>query len=317
MKKLLLFFAISFVIVGVLLVLQHRGIINWRVPLPQLSWSKKHDNTDALRVAFMDIGQGDATLLQFPGGQTMLVDCGPDASILSALGRNLAWNQRDLDYLVVTHAHADHFGGCIDVLARFRVHTIFYSGYDGEASSLLRDWHRAVTEEQQAEGAEFKIMNTPNTMVVGSSTIRFLYPDHDVVIDPHVPGETALNVNDTSVVIKVTYGTQDILLTGDMEAPLEHYLISKIGSELAAEILKAGHHGSRSSSSEEFLRAVQPKEVVISSGQGNSYDHPHRNILYRLADFGVTTWRTDTGGDILATLSTSTYAIQFASGLGH
>ncbi len=317
MKKLFLFFAISFAIVGVLVVLQHNGVINWQIEIPKLSWTKTKENRDELKVAFMDIGQGDATLLQFPGGKIMLVDCGPDAGILSALGRNLAWDQRDIDYLVVTHAHADHFGGCIDVLARFRVHTIYYGGYDGDGNALLRDWHRAVNKEQTGEGASYEIVATPYVLAVGSSTIQFLYPDHDVVADPHVPGEKNIDTNDTSVVIKVSYGTQDILLTGDMEAPLEHYLVQKEAGELAAEILKAGHHGSRSSSSEEFLRAVGPKDVVISSGQGNSYDHPHRNILYRFAEFGATAWRTDTGGDILATLSTSTYAIQYASGFGH
>lgn len=317
MKKLLVFFVISLTIVVALLILQHQGIINWQIPLPQLSGVKKSGDADALRVSFMDIGQGDATLLQFPNGQTMLVDCGPDASVLSALGRNLPWNQRDLDYLVITHAHADHFGGCIDVLARFRVHTIFYNGYDGDGSSLLRDWHRAVTEEQGVEGAHYTIIRKPDTVTVGSSTIAFLYPDHDVAAEPHVPGEKTIDVNDTSVVIKVTYGTQDVLLTGDMEAPLEHYLVTKTPAVLPAEILKVGHHGSRSSSSEEFLRTVRPKDAVISAGKGNSYDHPHRAILYRLTDFGITAWRTDIGGDILATLSTSTYAIQYASGPRH
>lgn len=317
MKKLFLFFAISFAIVSVLLILQNRGVINWRIEIPKIPWTKTQANKSELKVAFMDIGQGDATLLQFPNGQTMLVDCGPNAGILAALGRNLAWNQRDLDYLVVTHAHTDHFARCIDVLARFRVHTIYYSGYDGEGGSMLRDWHRAVNEEQENEGADFKIVAAPMELMIGSSTVRFLYPDHDVAIDPHVPGEKTIDTNDTSVVVKVTYGSQDILLTGDMEAPLEQYLVQKAASELAAEILKAGHHGSRSSSSAEFLRAVAPHDVTISAGIGNSYEHPHRSTLYHLSDLGARVWRTDVGGDILATISTSTYAIQYALDPGH
>lgn len=317
MKKLVLFFAIAFLLVGALLILQHKGIINWHIELPKFVWTKSVANQDKLRAIFMDIGQGDATLLRFPNGQIMLVDCGPDAGILSALGRNLTWNQREIDYLIVTHAHADHFGGCIDVLARFRVHTIYYSGYDGDGSALLRDWYRAVDQEQKNDGANYSIVTAPNLVQVGSSTIQFLYPDHNVALEPHVPGESGVDTNDTSVVVKISYGTQDILLTGDMEAPLEQYLVKKEAGRLAAEILKAGHHGSRSSSSEEFLRMVQPQDVVISSGFGNSYGHPHRSILYRLAELGAVAWRTDTGGDILATLSTSTYAIQYASGLSH
>lgn len=318
MKKIIFFFAIGFAIVFGLLFLQQQGLIDWRVSLPKFVTNQNNDSHgNKLRVTFLDIGQGDATLFQFPSGQTMLVDCGPDAGILGALGRNLAWNQRTIDYLVVTHAHADHFGGCIDVLQRFTVRAIYYSGYDGDGGSLVSVWHQAVAIEQSEEGAQYEVVNAPKSLTIGSSTVSFIYPNHSVSVKPQVPGEKTIDVNDTSVVLRVTYGTQDVLMTGDMEAPLEHYLVRVASPSLPAEILKVGHHGSRSSTSEEFLRVVQPKDAVISAGVGNSYEHPHRSTLYRLRDFGVTTWRTDVGGDILASISPEAYVLTSSKNNNH
>lgn len=315
MKKIWIFFGISFLLVGILVYLQHRGIINWTIRLPAiptLVQSPKNDEVN-LVAAFMDIGQGDATLLKFPTGQTMLVDCGPDANILAALGRNLAWSTRTLDYLVITHPHADHYGGCLDVLARFKVGHILLTGFKEKPNSLLNNWHEAIKQEQIADGAVVETIQAPRQILLGSTTLNFLYPDHDLALDPYIPGEKAIDTNDSSIVFKVSYGTQDILLTGDMEAPLEHYLVTKDAKILSAEILKAGHHGSRSSSSAELLVAVKPQAVTISAGKGNSYGHPHQNILYRFNRIGATVWRTDVGGDILATISTSTFSIRYAT----
>lgn len=318
MKKISLFFVISFLVVGILVYLQYRGVINWRVSFSTTSvWPvATKPAVQTLQVAFMDIGQGDATLLQFPNGQTMLVDCGPDASILSALGRNLPWNTRTLDYLVITHPHTDHYGGCLDVAAQFKIGHIYVTGFVEKPNGLLNNWHEALINEHLQDGAIIETLETPHQLAVGSTTLNFLYPDHNLALEPHIPGEKTIDTNDSSVVLKVSYGTQDILLTGDMETPLEHYLVTKNPTALGAEILKAGHHGSRSSSSDELLAAVKPQAVTISAGKGNSYGHPHQNILYRLAKIGATVWRTDVGGDILATINTSTFSIQYATDSG-
>lgn len=307
MKKIIIFFAVSFLIVGVLLFLQYKGLINWRI------YSFEKNKATELEVVFMDIGQGDAALLKFPNGQTMLVDCGPDAIILGALGRNLPWNARVIDHLVITHPHVDHYGGCIDVLARFQVKAIYLTGFVEKPNDFLISLQNAIAAEQVADGAQLEILSATRFVDIGSTTLNFLYPDHDLAVTPQVPGEKSIDTNDSSIVIKVSHGSQDILLTGDMEAPLEEYLLKKDAAILNSEILKAGHHGSRSSSGEEFLATVQPKAVVISAGEGNSYGHPHRNIVYRLEHAGATVWRTDVGGDILAALTTSTFDITYAS----
>lgn len=286
--------------IGLVFILETKGIITWR-------WDFTKESADNLAVAFMDIGQGDATLLQFPTGQTMLVDCGKDASILSALGRNLPWSKRELDYLIITHPHADHFGGCTDVLARFKVHHIYVNGYTGDHGQLFESFNSTIKNEIHVDGAENIILSASQTLEIGSSTVRFLYPDHELSRDPRVPAsKESLDINDTSVVIKVSYGTQDILLTGDMEIPLENYLVQQNGSALQSEILKVGHHGSDSSSGEEFIGTVQPKFCIISSGTGNSYGHPHGVTVRRLERMKCQVLRTDQKSDILMKISTST-----------
>ncbi len=290
--------------IGLILVLEIKGIITWR-------WEFTKNKSANLEVAFMDIGQGDAAILKFPNGQTMLVDCGKDASILSALGRNLPWSKRDLDYLVITHPHADHFGGCLDVLARFKVHHIYVNGYAGDHGQLFESFNSAIKNEIRVDGAENIILSASESLEIGSTTIRFIYPDHDLGKDPRIPASQApLDINDTSVVLKVSYGTQDILLTGDMEKPLENYLIQKDRHILGAEIFKAGHHGSDSSSGEEFITAVQPDFCIISSGKGNSYGHPHGSTVRRLERMGCEVLRTDQRGDILMTITSSTSVVE-------
>ena len=301
MKKIIIFLIVALAIIGLVFVLEAKGIINWRLEL-----GKKPSGN--LEMAFMDVGQGDASLLKFPNGQTMLVDCGKDASVLSTLGRNLSWFKRDLDYLIITHPHADHFGGCLDVLARFKVRQIYINGYDGEHGQVLENFNQAVKNEEQVDGANAVIIAAEQTMEIGSTTLRFLYPDHELGKDPRVPiSQAAFDINDTSVVIKVSHGTQDILLTGDMEAPLERHLVKQNSSQLNSEVLKVGHHGSDSSSSDEFVETVKPKFCVISSGEGNSYGHPHGSTVRRLERLGCQVLRTDQSGDILmAFTSTST-----------
>lgn len=298
-QKIILFLVITLSIIGIVFALEKKGIITWR-------WELGKKPSANVEVVFMDVGQGDAALLKFPTGQTMLVDCGKDASVLSALGRNLSWFTRELDYLIITHPHADHFGGCIDVLARFNVRHIYVNGYTGENGQLWQNFSQAVKNEMRTAGANNIIITAQQTMEIGSTMIHFLYPDHDLGRDPRIPAEKTLDTNDTSVVIKVTHGTQDILLTGDMEAPLERHLVKQNATELTSEILKVGHHGSDSSSSQEFVEAVKPKFCIISSGEGNSYGHPHGVTVRRLERMGCQVLRTDLSGDIIMAIDQQT-----------
>ncbi len=247
----------------------------------------------AVKITFLDIGQGDASYIQFPNGEDMLIDCAADARILGALGRVMRPSDRTIDYLVISHAHADHYGGCIDVMKRFTVKHIWYNGYKKEYDPMWR-W---FWEAMQTSGAEYKEVNREERIAIASSTIHILYPDHRVSDDPvtQAVGEGYAE-NNMSIVMTVQYGPTKALFTGDMEKSLEEYLIKKYGREMNVDILKAGHHGSPNSSNKEFLSIVTPHDTVISVGKENKYGHPSPRVLKRLDRVGSRVWRTDRMG---------------------
>jgi len=266
--------------------------------------SDRDDILDNIIVTFLDIGQGDATFLRFPNGETMLVDCAKDARVLEALGRVIPFYENSIDTLVVTHPDSDHYGGCIDVMKRFTVHTIVYNGLQKKGDTYWESFWQEI-ENEQVSGATFVQLERETVWNIASTTVDFLYPDHDVTKNANVPRTTHNEDNNTSVVMKVSVGDQDVLLTGDMETPLEEYLVATYGDALDVEVLKVGHHGSGSSSGQEFLDVVQPDIAIISVGEKNSYGHPSLRVLKRLERAGAEIHRTDQGGDITLTIASS------------
>ncbi|WP_026395645.1 ComEC/Rec2 family competence protein [Acetobacterium malicum] len=237
---------------------------------------------DSLAVHFLDVGQGDAMLL-VDNNETMLIDGGnPEygKEIINYLN-DLGINQ--LDYVVATHNHNDHAGGLTDVVTNLDVGNLYLT-------------NSAKTTASQNLVAAAKSKNIPiftpspgTAMAFGSSTINFLGP-----LKAHE------DVNDDSLVIKVTHGAHRFLLTGDMEETAEKELLAQ-NLDLAADVLKVGHHGSYSSTGYLFLRTVNPRYAVISAGVNNDYGHPHEETLSRLNDAGATIFRTDLLGTIVAT----------------
>lgn len=254
-----------------------------------------------LKITFFNIGQGDSTFIEFPNGEKMLVDCSMDQRILPKLGKAMHFYDNTIDYLVATHPDADHYGGCIDVLKRFTVKHILFNGYKKDRSGLFNWFWESVQKEVTDEQAEYHQIKAPETFIIASTTIRVLYPDHDVSIDPLIPGvSNKSESNGTSIVMKFTYGKEKILMTGDLEADLEGYLLKKYStSTFDVDVLKVGHHGSPGASSEPFLEAVTPKHATISVGANNSYGHPSLRVIKRLQRLGSTIWRTDELGDIM------------------
>ncbi|MBD3311294.1 MAG: MBL fold metallo-hydrolase [Candidatus Magasanikbacteria bacterium] len=252
-------------------------------------------STDEIKVTFLDIGQGDATFIEFPNGEQMLVDCAIDARIIEALGRVMPYYDHDIDYLLVTHPDTDHYAGCTEVLKRFDVKNIIYTGVQKEDDTWLEFWN---TVEQ--EPADYYEINDEGVWEIASTTIHFLYPDHSLVEDSEIPGtEKEANGNNTSIVFKLSYGDMDLLMTGDAEEDLEEYLLAIYGDQLDVNILKAGHHGSGSSSMQDFIDMVGPDHTIISCGQNNKFGHPSRRVLKRLERAGSEIWRTDLLGDII------------------
>lgn len=249
------------------------------------SWQRWPTRQD-FEMSVLDVGQGDAILLEAPSGQVILVDGGPDKKVLRRLGEELPFWERRIDLVVLTHPHEDHFGGLSEVLERYEVGAVMISGV--EALSQGYQHLLAVVEDKHIP---LWVIEKPEEVTFGQVQLHILYPDHSF------KGKRISNLNNSSLVIKVQYKEVDMLLTGDAEQEEEMELV-KAGADLKADILKVGHHGSETSSTELFLAAVQPTLAVISSGVGNKYGHPSPRTVKRLERLGIPLRRTDTEGTI-------------------
>ncbi|PLX28636.1 hypothetical protein C0581_01465 [Candidatus Parcubacteria bacterium] len=290
MQKLQTFILLIIIVIAGMLYFVKREKIN------DHTFSEKNiEQMDQLQIVFLDVGQGDATFIEFPNGEQMLVDCAEDGKILEALGRVMPYYDRDIDYLMITHPDFDHYGGCEEVLNRFEVKNIVYNGMKKEYDPM---WQSFWWAKENEEASYFEI-DREEVWNIASTTLHFLYPDHAIVDDPGIPGyDGEVNTNDTSIVFKLIYGDNSILLTGDAEQHVEEYLISMYGDQLDIDILKLGHHGSDSSSIQEFIQITSPNQSIASCGLENKFGHPSRRVLKRLDRVSSTVWRTDLQGDI-------------------
>lgn len=244
-----------------------------------------------LRVSFLDVGQGDSTLIESPTGTQVLIDGGVDSRVLTELSNALGFFDKDIDMIIATHPDADHIGGLIDVLMRYDVHTIVMT--ENENDTPIADaFQKTVLEE----GA--KVIYARKGQVydlgsgeAGSTTLSILFPDHD---------PTNLESNMSSIVARLSYGESSYLLTGDSPIEIEEYLVRQVGSALTSNVLKVGHHGSRTSTSENFITAVSPIYGIISAGKDNSYGHPHKEVVDRLTEHTVTQKNTADLGSIVS-----------------
>lgn len=263
-------------------------------PAPVLQ-SAGHDS-NALRVTFLDVGQGDSSLIDFTDGEQMLVDCSPDSRILSALGRVMKFYDNKIDYLVVSHPDLDHYGGCEDVLRRFDVKHIITNGFEKDYDSAWRSFKQAIADER----AEWVIVDSERELLVSNSVIQFLYPDHSLAEDSTVPDSgKAAQSNYTSIIFELAYKNKKVLFVGDAGEEEEDYVVKKYGTDLDVDVLKVGHHGSYHSSSDAFLKLVTPQIAVISVGADNSYGHPSNRTLTRLKRVSSTVYRTDVDEDVV------------------
>lgn len=240
-----------------------------------------------LKIYFFDIGQGDAIFIETPSGQQILVDGGPDNKVLSKLGESMPFYDKDIDVVIVSHPHADHVVGLIDVLERYEVKNIIEAkeSYD---SSEFKAWQSVVKNENanNIEAIAGKVIDLGDGV-----TLTILHPFESVV------GDNPKNPHDDVVVMMLRYKDLEIVLTGDMEAKVERKLILA-GYDLDSDVLKIGHHGSKTSTSEEFLSAVSPEIAVIQVGTKNRYGHPSPEILERLDGYDIRYYRNDVDGDI-------------------
>ncbi len=241
---------------------------------------------DFAKLYFFDVGQGDAIYLRTLMGNDVLIDSGPGDAILSKLGRAMPFLDRKLEFVVLTHPHADHISGMIELLKRYKVEKVMVAdvSYDSETYKTLL----AFLEKKKVEIIRPRL---GTRVYLDSVTVLDIY--HPIFSESE---KTPKDVNETSIVAKLSFGASQILLTGDSGKAVES-LFLKLKLPLDSEILKVAHQGSRNSTSQEFLKAVSPDYAVIFVGK-NPYGHPHEEVLGVLSEAGASTLRTDERGDI-------------------
>lgn len=248
--------------------------------------------------AVLDIGQGDGLFIQGPTGIQVLVDAGPNTgAVLRALPAVMPWWDRTIDAAIETHPDADHMGGLLDVFERYQVGAFITPG-------IIK--HNTTTDalDRDVDAEHSKIYIARRGMVLdlgGGAELDILYPDADV----SGYGE---KTNDGSIVAQLRYGSTTVMLTGDAAFDTESHLISLGRTTLRSDILKVGHHGSKTSTSDAFIAAVHPSIALISVGAHNTYGHPTPETLSRLQNAGVPVMRTDQHGTIVCTLTTADYS---------
>ena len=237
-----------------------------------------------LKVHFLDVGQGDSILVQFPDGENMLIDAGPSESSQYIVSYIKTQGIKKLDYLVLTHPHVDHIGGFENVFKNFKIGSVYMPKVTANTRTF-QNMLLSVKEKGlkiKSAKAGVKIIDRDNLQVDFVAPVDTEYDD----------------LNNYSAVIRIQYGDTAFLLTGDAGTESEAQILAS-GVNLKADVLKIGHHGSSHSCSISFLTAVSPQYAVISVGAGNNYGHPSEKTTIKLEKAGIKVLRTDQLGTIV------------------
>jgi competence protein ComEC len=224
---------------------------------------------DRMRVAFIDVGQGEGAFIVMPGGQQVLVDGGPDpVRMVQFVGERMPFQDRTIELVVLTHPHRDHVTGLVEVLRRYDVSLVLERELDFDSPSY-EAWRKAVSDE----GAELVQAQAGQVIAFGGGArLEVVSPGQRLLRG------TASDVDNASVVLRLVYDDVSFLLTGDMFSEAEGVLV-RGDTSIDSDVLKVGHHGSRSSSSAAFLDRVRPSVAVVSAGEDNRFGHPHAETL--------------------------------------
>lgn len=237
-------------------------VISMTIPLLQ---------SPILKVSFLDVGQGDAIFIQASNGKKLLIDAGPDQSVVEEVGKILPFFDRRIDMVLATHSDADHIGGFPYLFDRYYIPLVIESEI---ASPTVV--HRIFGEKKVAEQS--------NRLVARAGERIILDPKNNIVIDIIFPDQNPVQweTNEASIIVKVSYGETSFLLTGDAPSEVENHLIDIYGEQLQSNVLKLGHHGSKTSTSDLLLEVVKPEFAIVSAGLGNRYGHPHPEVVERV-----------------------------------
>jgi len=243
-----------------------------------------HLPDNQLHLVFCDVGQGDAILIS-QGSNQILIDGGPGQSVLGCLSNHLPFWDREIEVVVATHPETDHITGLIDVIERYNVKQFVVSSL-GKESAVFGEFRTAVLNE----GSDIYFPKEGDRIKINSLELLVFWPQSQ----EKVLGATTIErgANETSIVLKLSFGSFDALLTGDISTKVEGQLDLE-----DVEVLKVAHHGSKYSTSEEFLEQAQPELAVISVGK-NPFGHPTKEVIERLSNLAIKLLRTDQEGEI-------------------
>lgn len=278
--------------------------------------NSKAEAKGQLTISMLDIGQGDAVLIQ-TGAKNILIDTGDDkyyedgkkgkenTQLLTELQK---LKIDHIDTLVMTHAHADHIGKADKVIAQYGVKELVYNGIPSTSKYFIN-----ALKAAKANGTQQVKVKAGDVLDFGNGVSFEIVSPSQSLIDEDtaaIKAKKKVDVNNESVVGRLTFGNFAMLFTGDAEGPVEKDMAASYGKKLKCQVLKAGHHGSKTSSTAEFLKLVQPESVVMSLGVNNQYGHPHEALLNRLQKQGIKNiYRTDANGIITIVSDGSSYSI--------
>ena len=238
------------------------------------------------RIDFIDVGQGDATLITADTGETLLIDGGRSKARIRQRLQSMGID--DLDAIAMTHPDADHIAGLVEVLSMYQIETIYLNGGESDSKTFA-----TFMTDVSSENAQVLTLSRGDVIKLGALELQVVHP-----------GPLSGDSNEDSMVLLLDCGEVEVLLTGDAETPSEDSMLAA-GVLQDIDVLKVGHHGSRTSTSQAFLDALAPEFGVISAGLNNQYDHPHTEVTDRLDQAGVQIFMTDTTDGVDTVVLTS------------
>lgn len=244
----------------------------------------KPQAAEKFKIYIFDVGQGDASYIKTPTGEDILIDGGPDNKVLAELGKVMDYSDNKIDLVVLSHPHADHLTGLIEVLSRYNVGEVWETGV--EYPSATYDTWKNLIKEKNIPDKFVKAGDTKDFSNVKISVIYPLFSFEKKSID---------NLNNASVVNRIEYGNFSGLFTGDAEISVQDKIIEK---DIFSDVLKVAHHGSENGLSEKFLKVIRPEIAIISVGKNNKFGHPSASTINLLKKYLIKIYRTDQNGTI-------------------
>ncbi len=267
-----------------LLVLAVMAVGVWLLPVLASGQGWGAPTGAPLKVAFLDVGQGDAIFIETPDGVQVLIDGGAGSAVLRELAKHMSVGDRSIDVVIATHFDKDHIGGLVDVLGRYEVDHVIKTNNKND-TVVTKAFELALAD------SEVHLASAGQQLMLGASTsILILSPAGDASL---------WESNTASIVAQLRYGEIEFMLTGDAPLSIEDYLARTWGETLESEVLKLGHHGSRTSTSDLFLETVKPDYGMVSAGRNNSYGHPHAEVTAKLKNRNIEMLSTADRGTVV------------------